>query len=131
MEGCYEVYFGNQSAGKVQLIRQGLYYRVICRCRVPGDQVFRLYAVQGNRRENLGVVIPDGDGFSLDKKIPAKNLIEEKIRFILSSAEKVPAGRFEPISPEEPFLYIDRLKTAFLLSEHGKIGIRITENPEA
>ena len=83
MEGCYEVYLGNQSAGKVQLIRQGLYYRVICRCRVPGDQVFRLYAVQGNRRENLGVVIPDGDGFSLDKKIPAKNLAGEKIRFIL------------------------------------------------
>jgi len=40
-------------------------------------------------------------------------------------------GKFVPICPEEPFLYIDRLKTAFLESEQGKIGIRIQQHPEA
>ena len=131
MESCYEVFFGKEVAGKVQLLRQGLYYRVICRCHIPGDQVYRLYVVQGGQRENLGVVVPDGDGFLLDKKIPVKRIGDEIPRFILSSGGSPLPGKFIPICPEEPFLYIDRLKTAFLESEHGKVGIRTDEHPEA
>lgn len=131
MENCYEVYFGSELAGKVQLLRQGLYYRVICRCRILGDQVYRLYAVQGDRRENLGVLVPESDAFFLDKKIPVKRIGDETPRFFVSSGNACPRGKFIPISPEEPFLYIDRLKNAFLQSEHGKIGIRTEEKPEA
>lgn len=131
MESCYEVYFGSEPAGKVQLLRQGLYYRIICRCQIPGDQVYRLYAVQGDRRENLGVLVPEGDAFLLDKKIPAKRIGDKTTRFMVSSGNTCPKVKFIPISPEEPFLYIDRLKNAFLQSEHGKIGIRTEEKPEA
>ncbi len=131
MEEQYEVDFAGRQAGKVQLLRQGLYVRIICRCTVPGDQVLRLYAVLGDKRENLGVVVPDGDGFLLDKKIPAKRLGEGKLKFMLSSGSGQRPGKFVPICPEEPFFYIDRLKDAFLQSEHGKIGIRTEEHPEA
>lgn len=131
MEEQYEVDFAGRQAGKVQLLRQGLYVRIICRCTVPGDQVLRLYAVLGDKRENLGVVVPDGDGFLLDKKIPAKRLGEGKLKFLLSSGSGQRPGKFVPICPEEPFFYIDRLKDAFLQSEHGKIGIRTEEHPEA
>lgn len=131
MENCYEVYFGSELAGKVQLLRQGLYYRVICRCRISGDQVYRLYAVLKDKRENLGVLVPEGDSFFLDKKIPVKRIGEGIPRFSVSSGEVSQRGKFVPICPEEPFLYIDRLKNAFLQSEHGKIGIRTEEKPEA
>ena len=135
LEEYYTVCFNDRDAGKVQLIRQGLYCRVICRCQVPGDRVFRLYSVGSDCRENLGVVVPEGDGFVLDRKIPAKRLGEGNIRFLLSDTDVQPdnvsGGTFVPICPEEPFLYIERLKTAFLQSENGKIGIRITEHPEA
>ena len=131
MEGIYEVYLGNEMAGKVQILRQGLYCRVICRCRISGEQIYRLFAVCGGRRESLGVVVPEGDGFLLDKMIPAKRLGEGPLRFLLSAGAGELAGKFIPISPEEPFLYIERLKSAFLESENGKIGIRIQENPEA
>jgi len=130
LDDQFEVHYGNRAVGKVQLLRQGLYMRVICRCTVPGDQVLRLYAVWGDRRENLGVVVPDGDGFLLDKKIPAKRIGNGTVKFVLSSGGGTRQGKFVPICPEEPFLYIDRLKNAFLQSEHGKIGIRTEEYPE-
>ena len=130
MEGQFEVLLAGRPAGKVQLIRQGLYCRVVCRCVLPADGVYRLYALGDQGRENLGVVVPDGDGFLLDKKIPAKRLGEGKLQFLLSAGGAPYAGRFLPISPEEPFLYLDRLKNTFLESENGKVGIRIKESPE-
>ena len=131
MENCYEVYFGREAAGKVQLLQQGLYYRVICRCIVPGNQVYRLIALVGDKRESIGVMVPEGDGFILDKKIPAKRLEGGRLRFLASSGGAGVDGSFVPICPEEPFQYIDRLKNAFLESEQGKIGIRTAKRPEA
>ena len=131
MDEQYEVFLSSKPVGKVQLIRQGLYCRVICRCLLPNDGVYRLYVQRDSGRENLGVVIPEGDGSFLDKRIPAKRIGEGKLHFVLSSGAASVSGTFYPISPEEPFLYIDRLKNAFLESENGKVGIRIKEHPEA
>ena len=130
MDGQFEVLLGNRGVGKVEVIREGLYYRVVCRCILPIGGVYRLYALQNSGRENLGVVIPDGDGFLLDKKVPAKRLGNGPFQFVLSSGAPSLSGEFIPISPEEPFLYIDRLKNAFLESENGKIGIRMKRHPE-
>ena len=131
MKGLYTVHHGREQVGKVELIPQGLYCRVICRCAVASDQVFRLYAVSEQRRENLGVLLPESDGLCLDRKIPVKTLGREPIRFVVSCGTGAVQGRFVPIRPEEPFRYIDRLKDAFLETENGKIGIRIQEHPEA
>lgn len=130
MEEYYEVSDGNAVVGKVQLIRDGLYYRIICRCQLSGDQVRRLYAVLESRRENIGVLIPEGDGFVLERKIPAKKLSGSNLQFSLSAGGHKIEGKVVPVCPEEPFLYIDRLKNAFLESENGKINIRIEEAPE-
>ena len=130
MEECYEVYLENRPVGKVQLSRQGLYCRVICRCQLPDCHVYRLYIISHDKKENLGVVVPEGDGFLLDKKIPLKRLGADDLRFVLSSGLDSHSGKFVPICPEEPFLYIDRLKNAFLESENGKLGIRIQKHPE-
>ena len=131
MSGCYEVTFGNKTVGKVQVLQQGLYVRVICRCMIPGDQICKLYAVFDDKKENLGVLIPEGSGFLLDKRIPAKRLQKGDIRFVLSAGTQLPrSGEFIPIYPEEPFRYIDRLKTAFLETQHGKVGIWTQNHPE-
>ena len=131
LEQCYEVMYGKDAIGKVQVIPQGLYCRIICRCRGTYEHVLRLFADAQGHRENLGVLIPEADGLLLDRKIPAKRLGSGKLRFYLSSGCGCDGGLFVPICPEEPFLYISRLKTAFLESEQGKIGIRIKEHPEA
>lgn len=127
MVGNYEICFGQDKAGKVQVLREGLYYRFICRCRLTGDVVCRLAVRCGDAQENLGVVVPVGDGFGLDKKIPVKRLGEGKMEFFLCPKHDQVMGKFVPICPEEPFAYISRLKTSFLVRQNGQVGILIED----
>ena len=110
MEENYGVYFGSRLAGKLQVQRQGLYYRFTCRCRLSGDVVCRLRVTCGDRRESLGVVVPMDGGFGLDTRLPVKRLGEGEMVFTLVPKHGVPEGTFVPIYPEEPFAYIERLK---------------------
>lgn len=119
----HEVFFGKDKAGKVQVLREGLYYRFICRCRLTGDVVCRLMVCCGDCHENLGVVVPMGDGFGLDKRIPVKHLGEGEMSFSLIPKHDHVAGKFVPIYPEEPFTYIARLKDAFLARQNGQVGV--------
>lgn len=128
METCYEVFFGQETVGKVQVIRQGLYYRFICYCKLSGDVVCRLGVRCGEKTENLGVVVPMGDGFGLDKKLPVKHLGEGKMEFYLMPKHDKVQGKFVPIYPEEPFSYIERLKDAFLAQQNGQVGVIIKNN---
>ena len=131
MDGFYEVIYGNAAVGKVSLKQQGLYCRIVCRCRIPKDQICRLYVLTESGRENLGVLVPEGDGFILDRKIPVKRLVGAKLQFVLSSGLGNLDGEFIPIKPEEPFLYIERLQDAFLELQQGALGVRIKEPCEA
>ena len=131
MDQYYEVYDGSAVVGKVQLTVQGLYYHIMCRCFIPDDRILHLFVVTDNLEEGIGVLVPENDGVVLNKKIPIKRIGRGALRFYVSTGKSKHRGRFAVISPEEPFLYIDRLNTAFLQSEHGKIGIRLEENPEA
>lgn len=123
MEGNYGVYFGNQIAGKVQVTRQGLYYRFHCRCQLNGGVVCRLCVSCGDRKENLGVVVPMDGGFGLDTKLPAKRIGEGKLDFSLIPKHAVSDGQFAPVYPEEPFAYIARLKDAYLEKRNGQVGV--------
>lgn len=128
MEGTYPLQFGGQTIGKVQVIREGLYYRFLCRCRLTGDIVCRVAADIGGRRENLGVLAPAGEGFSLNTRIPVKRFAEGKPEF-----RAVPNGMekkvtFAPIYPEEPFSYIERLKDAYLARQNGVLGAVFRED---
>lgn len=127
MDENYVVCFGNHPVGKVQVLRQGLYYRFICRCRLSGDVVCRLSVRCGDKQEKLGVVVPSGDGFGLDTKIPVKRLGEGKMEFYLGPNHDHVMGKFIPIYPEEPFNYIERLKDAFLVRKNGQVGVMIPD----
>lgn len=87
----------------------------------------RLEVSCGGNRENLGIVIPMDGGFGLDTKIPVKRIGEGQLHFFLMPKHEVPAGRFVPISPEEPFAYIARLKESYLVRKEGQVGVMINE----
>ena len=127
MGGNYGVYFGKEQVGKVQVQRQGLYYRFICRCRISGDVMCRLWVACGDKRENLGLVVPMDGGFGLNTALPVKRLGEGELSFTLIPKHDTPAGRFVPISPEEPFAYIERLKESYLVRKGEQVGILISE----
>ncbi len=123
----YGVFFGSQNVGKVQVEKQGLYYRFQCRCRLSGEVVCRLYVTAGDKQENLGVVVPMDGGFGLDTRIPAKRLGDGAMQFCLRPKHPKRQGQFYPIYPEEPFSYICRLKEGFLARQEGQIGLMIPQ----
>ena len=128
MEGNYEVMLGAKSVGRVQVIREGLYYRFNCRCHIAVEAVHKLVVRCGGVSENIGVLIPVGDGFLLEKRIPVKKFSTGEPEFYLAPRHDTVRGKFVPIYPEEPFAYISRLKDAFLISRNGQAGILLEGN---
>ncbi len=128
MEGNYAVRMGPDTVGKVNVRRQGLYYRFTCRCRLSGDTLFRLRVLCGEKLENLGILVPVDDGFGLDTKIPVKRIGEGTMEFTLVPRHEKREGQFIPIYPEEPFAYISKLKQSFLVRKNGQLGIQISSS---
>ena len=122
MEENYGVYFGNRPVGKVQVTRQGLYYHFLCRCELTGDVMCRLWVTCADKRESLGLVVPVDGGFGLNTSLPIKRLGEGELTFSLLPKHDKPAGKFIPISPEEPFAYIERLKQSYLVRKGEQVG---------
>lgn len=122
MDGCYEVYFGGKTIGKVQVRRQGLYLQFCCRCRLTGDVVCRLAVSCGGKTVSLGILVPMGDGFGLETKIPAKRLGQGVPEFRVLPNALTHREQFVPIAPEEPFAYLEKLKDAFLARQGGVLG---------
>lgn len=127
MEGNYEVTFANRTVGKVQVLQQGLYYRFVCRCSSIGEEIYRLVITCGEKQLRLGVLVPEGDSFVLNRKLPAKQLPDGIPVFSIAPMHEAVQGKFVPICPEEPFAYIGRLKDAFLMERNGQIGALIRE----
>ena len=71
--------------------------------------------------------MPVGDVFCLDTRIPVKKLGDGALFFRVVPRNQKPEGVFVPLSPEEPFRYISRLKDAYLEKRNGKVGIVIKE----
>jgi len=126
-DGAYVLSFGGRAVGKVEVARQGLYYCFSCRCRLSGDIVCRVVAVWCGKRESLGVLTPEEEGFALKARLPVKRFGEEEPEFLVIPNRTVTAGKYVPIRPEAPFAYIERLKEAFLVRQNGGLSVRIPD----
>lgn len=126
LDGKYDVTLNGKVVGQAQVRKEGLYYRFQCQCRLSGD-VCKLEVACGENRANLGVLIPTGDGFGLETKLPVKRIGEGIMEFFIIPNRVVLAGKFVPIYPEEPFAYIEKLKKAHLARQNGQLGIIIQE----
>lgn len=124
MEGTYPLLLGGEAIGKVQVLREGLYLRFFCRCRLTGEVVYRVHAVCGARSENIGVLIPADGGFGLDTRLPAKRFsgMDTPVFRAMPKRPERDAGTFAPIYPEEPFAYLAQLSGARLAVQNGVTG---------
>lgn len=125
MENEYAVSIANEPVGKVCVTRQGLYYRFQCYCKLSGNVVYRLVVSYGSDSVNIGVLVPDGSAFCLDKKLPTKYFTENEPKFMLIPHRETSERVFAEIYPEEPFCYLDRVKNSFLCYQNGKPGLMI------
>lgn len=123
MVGTYEI---KQGTGSVAVTREGLYYRFSCRCKLSGEVMHRLMVRTDAGQVDLGVCVPMDGCFGADKKVPCKKFGSHPEFFLMPKHEGV-KGRFVPVYPEEPFVYISKLKKAFLEVRYGQVGIVINE----
>lgn len=119
----YQVTSLSVPVGTVNVTEEGLYLRFRCRCAVPEDQIYRLYAYCDNQRCDLGILIPDGGFFIIDKKIPKKIFTSDDFRFLILPKTENPNINFEIIEPEQPCRSLQYLQRAHLKIEDGKYYI--------
>lgn len=127
MVGNYEIKQGDRLQGKVKVEKEGLYYRISCRCQLSGEVMHKLVVRCGGRETSLGVCVPMEGSFGVDRKISCKSIGRGTPEFLLLPKHEAVAGKFVPIYPEEPFSYMARLKDAFLARQAGQVGIVIKE----
>ncbi len=114
MVGTYEVAYRGQTVGTADVIREGLYYRILARCRVSDSEIHRLYA----GGEKLGVLIPDRGGLILETRIPAKRWSEVPV-FSLDASR----GEFIPIRQGKPFSKLNKVRMGKLAIRDGEPGL--------
>ena len=114
MEGNYAVTLDGQTVGTVELKREGLYYRILCRCRVADNRVHRLYA----DGEKIGVPVPKNGVLILETKVAASRL-KSGCAFSLDENR----GQFIPIRPGEAFSHLDKLHMGRLAFRDGDPGL--------
>ena len=54
----YALSLGERQVGKVQVLKEGLYSRILCHAELFGSVMYRLVAVVGGVRENIGILSP-------------------------------------------------------------------------
>ena len=123
LEGTYDILMGGEKVGQAKVEQQGLYYRFSCRCRISGEVICRVCVSCGAKTENLGVLVPMGSEFGLEKKLAVKKLGRGLFRFRAGPKHSVEMARFVPVYPEEPFSYLSKLQNAFLEIRNEEIGV--------
>ena len=115
MDGEYLVTRAGQTVGRVLLCREGLYYRISCRCDLTDGEIHRLYADE----ENLGVLIPDSGELKLETKVAVKRILPGSLFTLEGNPQK-----WIPIHTGEPFEALDKLRTGKLVIRDGKMGLQ-------
>ena len=123
----YTVSVGNKQVGRVRMLREGLYYKIECRAELTGSISYRLTAVTDGARENIGILCPDGSGWSLTRKVPCKRLNPDNLKFLLLPSHEPMEGKFVALSPEEPFAYLEQLKDLYLKKQQDRMGVIVKE----
>lgn len=123
MEGTWPVSMEGKKVGQCAVTKQGLYYKIHCRCAVPGKELLRLR--WGN--EDLGLLAPVDGALGLETCQPIKRFPGGTPSFSLWEKQRQPEGRFVPLSPGEPFAYLSELGHARLSYQNGTEGITILD----
>ena len=123
----YDVMLGGQSIGKAQLVKEGGFWCVHCKCRLSGEVPYQVRLICGEMQRSLGLLVPENGAFVLTARIPVKVIGDQTPRFVAEPRRPNLQGKFVPICAEEPFAYISRLEHAFLAVMDGKQGIIIKD----
>ncbi len=123
----FPVYYEDRLCGKANMERQGLYYRIICKCKIPTVAPCKIQIRTDGRNINLGTCIKSGDLFTIDTKIPCKYIQETSIKFYILPKEPEGTLGFVPIGEDVPFPHLHKLDKARMRYCSKQVGVIFME----
>lgn len=123
----YPIYYDEKECGNAIVDKQGLYYRIICKCKIPTNAPCKITVQIGERNINLGTCIKAGNIYTVDTKIPCKYLASKNLKFNILSPKKECCQGFVPVGENVPFPHLNKLNKARMCHRNGQIGIVFTE----
>ncbi len=118
MEQSYDVKFREEIVGEAEMLRQGLYTAIRCRCNLPDDGMYKLHLLTDACSISLGILYPCDGMFGLDTRLPSSKLGQGSIRFSLLPKDDQPVT--VPVRADMPFAYLARLEQCRFLMIEGK-----------
>ena len=98
----------------MQVAREGLYYRLNCRCQFSDKGFYRVIINHDGGAVDLGICVPQGDKYYITKKVAAKNLNGDSWQVVALRDEESANGL--EIDPNSGFSYISRLHELYYIS---------------
>ena len=114
MKNKYPVTFKSREVGIAVVEKEGLYNHIRIDCKMPSGSVERAFAYVDENKIPLGVCVPRGDRFCIDKRIAVSKFPAGDLHFIIGDIEK----RF---NCSQPWSEIHRIENArIVIKTEGK-----------
>ena len=131
MTGVYPIFAGSEPIGTAKITREGLYYRLDCRCALSGDVWYKVLITGDDVYEDLGVCVPFGNEFGVCTKVPAKRLEGKTYRFCAVPRHGTHTKNVVAVTEGSPFDYISKLESAVLMKKEGQFFISFPKDAES
>ena len=122
MDG-YKLYREQNLVGEVEMNREGLYYRICCRCK-PTKEILRLIHRGSGGELLIGVCGPASWGFGIERWVPIKALGNGPHCFYLAEPQDVPV-KFYALNHQIPLQLQDKLEQCRFAVRDGVPGLQI------
>lgn len=110
MQWHYELSYEKHNIGSVIVEQQGLYYRVICHIQPREKKMYRIFVQTQGNVIDLGICVPEKNGFSIRTNIRVKDLDVNSAVFSVVENRMVSCR----IADNGEFRYLHRLRSARL-----------------
>ena len=125
MQKCFPITYNGEPTGTMNVTREGLYYRFQGQCTFSKNVYYRIIAEYLGGTKDLGLCVPTGNSFMLQKKIAIKQIPQDNWSFYATDGNSTP--HFIGVKDDQPFIYLSSLEYALLSAENGGYGLRITD----
>lgn len=124
----YGIMYASKVVGQAQTEKEGLYCRIFASCQIEKPGIYKLQVKNGHKIVKTLTCIPGKQGYTAETRIPAKQLENGEVHFVLMEKNQI-SQRQATVNPEEEFPYMAQLEQAVLVSAADQPVIAIREVP--
>ena len=126
MVNTYDVFLNGKEIGTASLEKEGLYWKINCRCNVPNDVPYEVL-LRAGEHINLGLLVKEETIYCLTRRIAMKRIGEAPLYFEARARNAKPPEVFQSIVSDAPFAYLEEIKGCKLEEKDCQVGLIIRQ----